>query len=249
MREWYFFYQSPTLKYQSFLYFSLSFLSGSQVKSHWSTVSKTWVWRETSRLLTNDQNHLFSSSPWPSDLNPGRIYSAKAPHRPRTCAFIQHNRKLTMLTIKSFTCDSFSSTHSHTTDALILPLRRHLSWITILRYTQTWNVVQLSKPHEWNLLGIESGGWVSDMVRPGKLTTPNHCHKHSKARATYSPWQRQQLAGWKHSANHCHCLEHQLRPWETHFVATWYPRGNQITHEPLWRFRGIMDCWRLCWEH
>lgn len=101
--------QSPVLRYQSFLCFFLSFLFGSQVKSHWSTVSKTWVWRKVSRLLINDQNHLFISSPWPSDINPGRVYSMKTPCRPRIHAFMQHNRKVTMLIIKSFASDTFSS--------------------------------------------------------------------------------------------------------------------------------------------
>ncbi|KAK4826745.1 hypothetical protein QYF61_010998 [Mycteria americana] len=39
----------------------------------------------------------------------------------------------------------------------------------------------------------KGGGWVFDMVRPGKLTILDQCHEHAEASTTYSPWYKQLL--------------------------------------------------------
>lgn len=65
-------------------------------------------------------------------------------------------------------------------------------------YTTNVKCAAIKEPHKWSLLGREGGGWGSTMVRSGKLTVLGCCHEHTKARVTSSPWQRQQLAVWKH---------------------------------------------------
>lgn len=189
---------------------------------------------------------------------------------------IQHNRKVTMLIIKSFTTDSFSFAHSHIIPALILLLRSHVSWTTILRYTQIWNTLSSSKLHEWNLLGIEAGGRVSNMVRAGKCwlcwttatNTPKqdlHTH-HGRGNSCLAGsmlCKPLPLLGTPSQAlrdTFCSDMVHQRelnQTMELIFKITSGSLGQRnialhgyitslITHEPLGRFRGIIDCWRPC---
>lgn len=93
---------------------------------------------ELSGLPVNDQNHPFISGLWSSDASPGQdLFSRKSLQTQDmcVCSCVKYNRVVTMLIIKSLTSDSFSSTHSCTAVDLTLPLRRHLYWRAILRYT------------------------------------------------------------------------------------------------------------------
>lgn len=112
--------------------------------------------------------------------------------------------------------------------------------------------------------------WVFYIVISGKLTVLDHCHEHTKAR-THSGRGNYWFSG-KIPCKPCYCSKHHLRPWEKHFEVTWYPRKNGIneacfwnnlinswakkhalrgyitsliTHKPLEKLRGMMNCWRL----
>lgn len=80
---------SPTLRYQSFLCFLLPLLFGSQVKSHWSTVSKTQAWRKNCLDYQSMTRIIHLSLVFGLVMQvQGRIYSAESPCRHRTCVFV-----------------------------------------------------------------------------------------------------------------------------------------------------------------
>lgn len=85
------------------------------------------------------------------------------------------------------------------------------------------HVLPSNEPHQWSLFGVKRGGWVSSVVKPGKLITLGHCHERTRQELYPHHGRGHNLLAGNVPSKPCHCLEHDFKSWKTHFVGflTW----------------------------